>query len=128
MKNTLNFLWHFHQSAVMAQVKNITCEAEKKMPRALFSGVMGITKRLINCDDCGLMLHQSNLARHNRHCGHCLQKGTTRGIKIRFKLPGVRKALNMKVSWGEECQSPDLGHLLPTPQTDEEFTWSLTKL
>ena len=44
---------------------------------------------------------------------------------MRFKLSGVLKKI---VSWEEECQSPDLHHLPPTLQTDEEVTQSLAKL
>ena len=47
---------------------------------------------------------------------------------MRFKLPWVTKALREKVSREEECQSPDLRHLPPTPETDEEVTQSLAKL
>ena len=57
------------------------------------------------------MLHWSNLAKHRNRCGHCLKKSTTGGIKMRFKLPGVTKALKKKVPQEEECQPPDLSHL-----------------
>ena len=64
-------------------MKNITREAGKNVPRALFGDVMGITKKLVNCEDCGLMLHWSNLARHRKCCGHSLKKSTTGGIKMK---------------------------------------------
>ena len=47
---------------------------------------------------------------------------------MRFRLPGVMEALKKKVSWKEECPSPDLCHLLLTPEKDEEVTQSLAKL
>ena len=54
----------------MARVKNITHEPKKKVPRALFGDVVGtIRRKIVKCDGCGLMLHQSNLARHRKHCG-----------------------------------------------------------
>ena len=105
----------------MAQVKNITPEEEKKVPRALFGDVMGITKKLVNCEGCGVMLHRSNLARPREWCGHCLKKSTTGGIQMKFKLPGVMKALKRKVPQDEECQSPDLCHLPLTPETDDKL-------
>ena len=113
----------------MAWVKNITCEPEKKMLSALFHDVVGTNrKKIVMCDDCRHMLHRSNSARHHKHCGQSLRRDTTRGIKMKFKLTGVTKALEDKVHREKECQSLDLRHLPRTPETDEEITRSLAKL
>ena len=99
----------------MARVKNITREPEKKVPSALFRGVVGTNrKRILKCDGCGLMLHRSNLAKHQKRCRQ--RRDATEGIRMKIKLPGMTKALEDKVPGEEECQSPDLSHLPPTPE------------
>ena len=50
------------------------------------------------------------------------------GFMMKIRLPGVTKALKDKVPQELGCQSPDLSHLPPTPETDKELICEIYKI
>ena len=118
-------------SNAMARVKNTTRESGgKRIPRALFSEAgEGRISKTVCCENCGLNLRRSNLARHRRRCG--LSQLSSDGIKLTVRLPSITKALREKAledTDEEDSLSPELSCLPQTPETDEEVFRGLARL